>query len=340
MKPRFALPTVLFATSVFGLPALASAESVGQDAPASAETPAAASADNPSGFLGVAVAESVAPPDAGPDVPSTVLLVSGVMPGSAADAAGLRTGDVLLKIDGQHLLHPVQLRRLVELHPAGREVEMTVFRDGQQVDISATLGERPADLTDLSNDGPGLGPADGALPEDFDWLRPQPAPIQLDLEQMQQRMDRQFEQMRQMFRQGMDDGWPGGDMWERADPIDLDLHFEAIPMGQRVTVLQDNDHKLTVTQTQDGRHLKATDPQGRVLFDGPIDTPAQLNAVPQELRHKLPAPGEAEPMNLRLLRPFDPAELFERLAPNPGGPAPADNDGPGEELPAPAGRAV
>ncbi|MEM9916143.1 MAG: PDZ domain-containing protein [Planctomycetota bacterium] len=344
MKNRLALPTLILVTGVAGLSLYAYGDSAAPQATppqaAAEQTPA----DNIAGFLGVAVAESLAPQDAGPDVPRTVLLISDVMLDSPADAAGLRSGDVLLNIDGQVMLHPVQLTRLVAMHPAGQEVELTILRDGQPQTLTATLGERPD----------GLAPSPQFHPEanlravpglwDFEQndrpMNPRPlelAPLDLqgDLRDMQQRMDRQFEQMRQMFQQGMDEGWPGGDLWEHADPIQLDFNLDAMPGGQQVTVLQDQDHKLTVTQNTNGRHLQATDTQGNVLFDGPIDTPEQLQAVPEELRDKLPQPGE---INLRGFPQLGPADLFERfeLGPQP----PADNDGPGEQRPAPAGRAV
>ncbi len=340
MNPRFAFPALIFATGLVGLTPPVHAERAADIPRATPNQTATTSADNPAGFLGVAVAESMAPPDAGPEVPRTVLLISDVRPDSPADQAGLRSGDILLKIDGQHLLHPVQLQRLVSTYPAGQAVELTVIRDGDTQTLPATLGERPAAFANPQNDDPGLGPAPAPLPEDFDWLAPQPMPRQLDLQEMQQRMDRQFEQMRQMFRQGMNDGWPGGEMWERGDPIDLDLHFDldAVPRGQQITVLQDNDHKITLTQTADGRHLLAADAHGNVLFDGPINTPAQLDAVPQAVRQKLPQAGEPGRMNFEWFRPFDPNELFDRITPRP--PLPPDHDGPGEQLPAPAGRAV
>lgn len=345
MTPRFALPRLIFTTGLVSLVSVAHAERATEDPPVSPDAAAAAPADKAPGFLGVGVAESLAPPDAGPDLPRVVLLVSDIMPGSPAEVAGLRTGDLLLEIDGQQLLHPVQLSRLVSMQPVGQDVELAVLRRGVPQTLTATLGKRPADLAAPAAGGQ-LGQADALRPPfgEFEQvpreLGPDFAPPALhdDLQQMRERMDRQFEQMRQMFRQGMNDGWPGGEMWERADPIDLDFNFEGIPLGQQVTVLQDQDHKITVTQTQDGRHLLATDPHGRVLFDGPIDTPAQLNAVPKTLRDKLPAPGASGPMNLRLFRQLDPEGLFDRL--NPGAQPPTKNDEPGEELPLPAGRAV
>lgn len=329
MSPRIVLSTLVFTVSLTGF----GHQAVAEPTPPAPSDIAQATADNKPGFLGVAVAESIAPPDAGLDAPQAVLVVSDVMPGSAADEAGLRSGDVLLKIGGQHLLHPVQLSRLVSMHPAGQNIELIVLRDGEKITVPATLAERPDALAPKRLDVPGVAPA--LRPDDLDWPDPQRGPAPRDLELMQQRMDRQFEEMRQKLRQGMDQGWPGGEMWERIDPIELDLNFNARPGGQRVTVLQDNEHKITVTQSSDGRHLLATDLQGHVLFDGPINTADQLNTVPGELRTKLPEPGE---LNLGGLPQLGPIDLFERLNPPPH--QPTEDSEAGERLPAPAGRAV
>lgn len=339
MLPRFALPSLLFAAGLTALSTAVSAETAPPEtasetardtAPDVAAEPA--TADPAPGFLGVAVAESIAPPDADPRTPRTVLVVSHVQPDSPADAAGLRSGDLLLRIDGQVLLHPVQLQRLVMTQTPGQAVTLTVFRDGETQTLDATLGERPA-----SAPAPGINP-DAALVDplaDRPGLRLEAVPheLQADLERMRLRMDQQFEQMRRMFQQGMDDGWPGGDMWERGRPIGLDLDFGAMPGHRQVTVLQDNDHRLTITGTADGRHLQATDAAGEVLYDGPIDTPEQLDAVPDAVREKIPtpdAPGMFRMMPRIQLGPdIMPRQLEQE-----------HDDEPGERIESPVGRAV
>jgi serine protease Do len=74
-----------------------------------------------------------------------------VEPGSPAENAGLRAGDVLLSYNGENILGARQLGRLVEETPSGRKVRIQYWRDGKTqstVAIIAELSVRrlPADL--------------------------------------------------------------------------------------------------------------------------------------------------------------------------------------------------
>ncbi len=65
--------------------------------------------------------------------------IRGVTAGSAAEQTGLRTGDVLLQIDGQPVSSPMDVQRMVRSIPAGQAVMLEVWRDGAQQQVSATL---------------------------------------------------------------------------------------------------------------------------------------------------------------------------------------------------------
>jgi putative serine protease PepD len=67
--------------------------------------------------------------------------------GPAADA-GLEAGDVITAIDGQEIGtdHPF-INELVFGHKPGDKVTLTVDRNGEQLDLSVTLGERPLETT-------------------------------------------------------------------------------------------------------------------------------------------------------------------------------------------------
>lgn len=70
-------------------------------------------------------------------------VISEVVEGSAADAAGLRIGDEIVRVDGDTCASlgevVVRLRRRWE----GDAVEMEIVRDGRSTDIEARLGPRP-----------------------------------------------------------------------------------------------------------------------------------------------------------------------------------------------------
>ncbi|MEP1304308.1 MAG: Do family serine endopeptidase [Balneola sp.] len=76
------------------------------------------------------------------------VLISQVVEGSAADEAGLKVQDVIVSIDGEKLTNgALAFRTKVSSFMPGDKVEFTVIRDGEEKEVSVTLGKRPDDLT-------------------------------------------------------------------------------------------------------------------------------------------------------------------------------------------------
>ena len=67
-------------------------------------------------------------------------LISGVEPDTPGAKAGLKTGDVILTLDGKHVESSGQLQVMVEELQPGTKIQLTVMRNGQQVQVPLTLG--------------------------------------------------------------------------------------------------------------------------------------------------------------------------------------------------------
>jgi serine protease Do len=65
--------------------------------------------------------------------------VRSVVPGSPAEKAGFRAGDVLLSYNGENILGARQLGRLVSETPAGRKVRIQFWREGKVQTTTAIL---------------------------------------------------------------------------------------------------------------------------------------------------------------------------------------------------------
>ena len=63
-----------------------------------------------------------------------------VEPGSAADKAGIKVGDVVTKFQDLAISDPNQLTAAVREQPAGASVKVTVLRGGQEQQLDVTLG--------------------------------------------------------------------------------------------------------------------------------------------------------------------------------------------------------
>lgn len=85
-------------------------------------------------------------------------LIATVVAGGPAEKAGLKGGDdklefqageyrtggdVILEVEGRKVVGPADLARLISTYRPGKEIELTVLRDGEREDVEVTLERRP-----------------------------------------------------------------------------------------------------------------------------------------------------------------------------------------------------
>ena len=99
------------------------------------------------GYLGVRVQEITRDMQRARDLPSTKgALINSVADGSPADRAGIRRGDVIVRVDGNEISDPNELIREMRDEDAGARVTIVVLRDGSRRTFDVTLGRRPAQM--------------------------------------------------------------------------------------------------------------------------------------------------------------------------------------------------
>src|SRR5436305_10317004 len=81
------------------------------------------------------------------DGPGGRPVLAHVEPGSPADRAGLRPGDVLRRADGKEVAGPAYLRQLLTARGPGDALKVAVARDDKPVEVSVTLGATSRPLT-------------------------------------------------------------------------------------------------------------------------------------------------------------------------------------------------
>ena len=97
-------------------------------------------------FLGVVVGSKVEVNNDGEKVDlnatSNGLLIEEVVSGSAAEAAGLKEGDVITAIDGEAMNSYNDLTKAIRSHQAGDQIQINYLRDDQASSTTATLKTR------------------------------------------------------------------------------------------------------------------------------------------------------------------------------------------------------
>ncbi|THD64671.1 Do family serine endopeptidase [Phenylobacterium sp.] len=134
------------------------------------------------GFIGASVqdvtsdiAESLGVKDKG-------ALVAEVTPDGPSAMAGLKPGDMILKVNGQPIASASDLTRAVGMAKAGDTIHLEVRRDGQVRDIAVRSGLRPSEEA-IALNGRGAGPGGGDAEADGRTLGALGLQIAPDLQQ-------------------------------------------------------------------------------------------------------------------------------------------------------------
>ncbi len=80
------------------------------------------------------------------------VLVSDVLDGSPAKAAGLERGDVIVEYDGKPVENPTQLRNAVAQTPVGKKVSVKFVREKATKSVEVTIGEQPKQVAQGGGD--------------------------------------------------------------------------------------------------------------------------------------------------------------------------------------------
>jgi serine protease Do len=91
----------------------------------------------PGSYIGVRVRD-VEPSDGDRQRNQGGAVVEEVLRESPAEAAGIKSGDVIVEFDGERVRSARQLTRLVDETPPGRPVKATVLREGRRTEVTVT----------------------------------------------------------------------------------------------------------------------------------------------------------------------------------------------------------
>jgi hypothetical protein len=237
------------------------------------------------------------------------LVVTYVASESPAAKAGFQKNDVLTRLDDQLLLNSSQFRKLIRHHNEGDTIKLALYRNGKKEEISATLGKTKAHAglllndhamaMDLHNlDSQIRTQIDEGVREQMKALHESLAKAGVDRQKLSAEIRRSLEQARAAMRDAMRN-IPDHDQALHKALRELEgMSRSGVEVGKDATVIINNDRKSvrTVVKSDDSgtcvivagakKHLTAHDKDGKLLFDGEIDTPEQQEKVPKEVWEK------------------------------------------------------
>ncbi len=237
--------------------------------------------------------------------PGAGLVVTYVAPDSPAAKAGWEKNDVLAELDGQLLVVPEQFRKLIVVHKQGDTVKLVLYRAGKKQTVSATLGKPPAGYSMLEG-GHALDGESGhfTLPfgpeevgQQMRTLRRSLGNVKIDTEKVQEEVRRSMEQARKAWQDAMRATSNVNiapavkvlkELYKSGIDVDNNASVTVRSTGHRVKSIVKADESGTIVVVCNPKpHLTAHDKDGKLLFDGEIDTPEEREKVPSDLMEKV-----------------------------------------------------
>ena len=260
-------------------------------------------------WLGVSTAEASEALVAQLDLqPGVGLVVTYVVKESPAAKAGLQKNDVLASFEDQSLVHPAQLRKLVQSRKAGDTVRLGFYRAGKLQTITVSLGQtsvRPGPFEDeqqkLENGMRRLQKQfkdmhlDVVIRDQMKAAGDALGSLKLDQHKLQEDIFQGMEQARKSLREALrnvTNAEPAlgpvkkmlEDLAGSGVALDNDASVTVRSSGKGVkSVVNTDDSGIIVLISDPKLHLTAHDKEGHLIFDGEIETPAQRSKVPRAL---------------------------------------------------------
>jgi membrane-associated protease RseP (regulator of RpoE activity) len=246
--------------------------------------------------------------------PGVGLVATFIAEDSPAAKAGLRKNDLLVEFEGQSLVHPAQLRKLVQARKEGDSVKIGYYRAGKKETASVTLGKTTVGMGLFEGEGGWLGrpgnplqlqlgelqeqfrdlPIRDMMREQMKHLRQSMGELKIDQEKVQEEMKRSLREARRAVDEALRQATNARSALdpvkrrlrevESADVlVDDNANVTVRSTGKVKSTVKSDDFGTIVIVASPKPRLTAHDKAGKLLFDGEIATPEQRSKVPAEV---------------------------------------------------------
>lgn len=251
------------------------------------------------------------------------LVVDYVVPDGPAAAAGVQQSDILKMLNDQILVQPDQLAKLIRSYPEGTNIVLTILRKGAESRITVKLAKKEVsshqnyfgpdsgkdrhrhdkdfgmfdfdfgDMKDLSSlsDLKNIGPAVRDVVADA-----RREALRASAEARREALEATKEARREVLRESGEARREALRASEEARRAARQLHVfssdngavksTTIDLGKAQITVTDPHGEMRLEKVNGKKMLTAKDPQGRLLFSGPVDSKEDLDKVPAEVRQR------------------------------------------------------
>src|SRR5207249_6197747 len=205
-----------------------------------------------------------------------------------AAVAGVQQNDILKMLNDQILIEPSQLRKLLQTFSDGAEVTLTILRKGQEQKITVKLSkkERPQRHS--------WAPGDKHEAHwDFDDTGDLGEQMQGMKEQLQEQLGAQrgmihgaVMKAHEAARRAREDARRAAREIRILSKDNGTLKSTRIDLGKAQIVFSDDKGEMKLENVDGKKILTAKDPQGKLLFSGPVETKEDVDKIPAEVRDR------------------------------------------------------
>jgi len=216
------------------------------------------------------------------------LVVDYVEPNSPAATAGVQQNDILKMLNDQILIEPSQLRKLLQTFPEGTEVTLTVLRKGQEQKLTAKLAKK--EVPQRRSAFPGGN-------HDWQWDFDATGDVKEQMQELKEQLKEQLGDQRGIIREAVtqaheaarrarDDARRAADQLRIFFEDDGAVKASKIDLGKAQIVFSDEKGELKLANVDGKKLLTVKDPQGKLLFSGPVETKEDVDKMPADVRQR------------------------------------------------------